>query len=179
MPSRSTAMIVVPASVIADCRIMTIIDGQQRLCTLLTVNIMLHDAISRRHPSIGRGRKPIASSSGSTTSSSISSRRSASRVTQRRRCGDTTPGSYVPTRTCGHVARRSRNTSRRSLSSHGATSDTSRRRTPIRFRTAPRRKLGTRTGSSGTGGRGRLPARNFVNEPVKSLSTTQWLRSRR
>lgn len=35
--------------------VMTIIDGQQRLCTLLAVNIMLHDAIRRRGALIGEG----------------------------------------------------------------------------------------------------------------------------
>ena len=35
--------------------VMTIIDGQQRLCTLVAVNIMLHDAIRRRRDGIGEG----------------------------------------------------------------------------------------------------------------------------
>ena len=35
--------------------VMTIIDGQQRLCTLVAVNIMLHDAIRRRRAGIGEG----------------------------------------------------------------------------------------------------------------------------
>lgn len=35
--------------------VMTIIDGQQRLCTLVAVNIMLHDAISHRRAGVGEG----------------------------------------------------------------------------------------------------------------------------
>jgi len=35
--------------------VMTIIDGQQRLCTLIAVNIMLHDSISRRRSGVGEG----------------------------------------------------------------------------------------------------------------------------